>query len=129
MRKFFGNDFLYLRSVEKEKTNQKEIFFEVLRDDKIAYNLSEGECNLLAFCYFIAKLEETETKDSNPIIWIDDPISSLDSNHIFFVYSLIKAKIVDNGAFKQLFVSTHNLNFLKYLKRLNAGYKTSIFHY
>jgi wobble nucleotide-excising tRNase len=127
LKKFFGNDFLYLKAVEKEKTDQKEIFFEVLRDEKIAYNLSQGECNLLAFCYFIAKLEETETANSNPVIWIDDPISSLDSNHIFFVYSLLKSKIVDSGSFQQLFISTHNLNFLKYLKRLNDGYNRGFF--
>ena len=78
----------------------------------------------------MAKLEDIETKGKQPIIWIDDPISSLDANHIFFVYSLIKAKIVtlekyeDSGKlkerdrFKQLFISTHNLDFLKYLKRL-----------
>lgn len=53
-----------------------------------------------------------------PIIWVDDPISSLDANHIFFIYSLIKSQIYDTKDFLQLFISTHNLNFLKYLKRL-----------
>ena len=53
-------------------------------------------CNSnLPFCYFMAKLEDVETKGSKPIIWIDDPISSLDSNHIFFVYSLINAEIIE----------------------------------
>jgi wobble nucleotide-excising tRNase len=78
----------------------------------------------------MAKLEDIETKGNQPIIWIDDPISSLDANHIFFIYSLINAEIVkpekyeDGGEikerdrFKQLFISTHNLDFLKYLKRL-----------
>ena len=78
----------------------------------------------------MAKLDDIETKGNQPIIWIDDPISSLDANHIFFVYSLINAEIVtpekyeDGGEekerdrFKQLFISTHNLDFLKYLKRL-----------
>ena len=85
-----------------------------------AHHLSEGECSLIAFCYFMAKLDDVETKDSKPIIWIDDPISSLDSNHIFFIYSLISSKIIKSEKFKQLFVSTHNLDFLKYLKRLHA---------
>ena len=53
------------------------------------------------------------------MIWIDDPISSLDSNHIFFVYSLIKAVIVKPKNFLQLFISTHNLDFLTYLKRIS----------
>ncbi|WP_256201596.1 AAA family ATPase [Nitrosomonas eutropha] len=55
-------------------------------------------------------------------MWIDDPISPLNGNHIFFVYSLLNAEIVANGKFEQLFVSTHNLDFLKYLKRLNGKY-------
>ena len=83
--------------------------FEVIRDDKKAYHLSEGECSLLAFCYFMAKLEDIDTKGSKPIIWIDDPISSLDSNHIFFIYSLINEKIVNNHIFGQLFISPPNL--------------------
>jgi wobble nucleotide-excising tRNase len=66
----------------------------------------------------MAKLEDVHTNDNNPIIWIDDPISSLDGNHIFFIFSLIASKIVKQGKFKQLFISTHNLDFLKYLKRL-----------
>ncbi|MBF4248587.1 hypothetical protein EA004_27030, partial [Vibrio anguillarum] len=65
------------------------------------------------------------TKDSKPIIWIDDPISSLDGNHIFFIYSLLNAEVVEKGKFAQLFVSTHNLDFLKYLKRLKDNYLTA----
>ncbi|MBF4344353.1 hypothetical protein EAY39_27115, partial [Vibrio anguillarum] len=86
---------------------------------------SEGECSLLAFCYFLAKLDDVATKDSKPIIWIDDPISSLDGNHIFFIYSLLNAEVVEKGKFAQLFVSTHNLDFLKYLKRLKDNYLTA----
>lgn len=93
-----------------------------MRDGKRAYHLSEGECSLIAFCYFMAKLDDIETKETNPIIWIDDPISILDGNHIFFVYNLIATQIADKGDFKQLFISTHNLDFLKYLKRLNGKF-------
>ncbi|MBB3232853.1 wobble nucleotide-excising tRNase [Halomonas stenophila] len=118
---FFGHKFLTLES-KKDAESSKRIRFEVIRDGKKAYHLSEGECSLLAFCYFLAKLDDIETRDSNPIIWIDDPISSLDGNHIFFIYSLISAEVVAKGGFEQLFISTHNLDFLKYLKRLKGGY-------
>lgn len=119
---FFGHQFLTLEAKKDEITSEesKRIHFEVIRDGKKAYHLSEGECSLLAFCYFLAKLDDTNTRDSKPIIWIDDPISSLDGNHIFFVYSLLNAEIVATGKFEQLFVSTHNLNFLKYLKRIDG---------
>ena len=125
LNNFFGHQFLTLeakRSEVAEDESSKRIRFEVIRDGKKAYHLSEGECSLLAFCYFLAKLHDIDTKNSKPIIWIDDPISSLDANHIFFVYSLLSTEIVAGKEFEQLFVSTHNLEFLKYLKRLNGAF-------
>lgn len=120
LNNFFGHQFLSLEAKKDEVAEEesKRIRFEIIRDGKKAYHLSEGECSLLAFCYFLAKLDDIDTKDSKPIIWIDDPISSLDSNHIFFIYSLISQEIVSPQALSQLFISTHNLDFLKYLKRL-----------
>ncbi|MHA7831837.1 MAG: AAA family ATPase [Flagellimonas sp.] len=120
---FFGHASLSLHAIEDKLDEQKQIRFQVIRDGKEAHHLSEGECSLLAFCYFMAKLEDIDTKGSKPIIWIDDPISSLDGNHIFFIFSLLKSEIVDKNIFEQLFISTHNLDFLKYLKRLTGGIK------
>jgi wobble nucleotide-excising tRNase len=114
LNNFFGHESLSLVAKEGETGYR----FEVSRNGQKAHHLSEGECSLVAFCYFMAKLEDVETKDNSPIIWIDDPISSLDGNHIFFVFGLINSEIIKNGKFKQLFISTHNLDFLKYLKRL-----------
>lgn len=123
---FFGHDGIKLEAKDNcEKTSVK---FEVTRDGKSAYNLSEGECSLIAFCYFIAKLEEPDSKGKDLIIYIDDPISSLDGNHIFFMFSLIESLIAkpiknEDGSnsyrYKQLFISTHNLDFLKYLKKIS----------
>lgn len=131
LNKFFEHQGLQLTSIEESSPESyKSIRFEVSRKGAKAFHLSEGECSLIAFCYFMAKLSDYETKGKQPIIWIDDPICSLDSNHIFFVYSLIHAEImspeirIENGEEKnipkhsQLFISTHNLEFLKYLKRL-----------
>lgn len=131
LNNFFGHQSLSLKPIEETPGDASSGYrFEVTRNGKKAFHLSEGECSLIAFCYFMAKLGDIETKGHQPIIWIDDPISSLDANHIFFVYSLINAEIVrpekyeDGGEvkerdrFKQLFISTHNLDFLKYLKRL-----------
>ena len=115
---FFGHKYLTLKALNETDSGGKGIHFEVLRNGAKAYHLSEGECSLIAFCYFMARLNDKETKGKKPIIWIDDPISSLDSNHVFFVFSLIKTRIVTSECFEQLFVSTHNLDFFKYLKRL-----------
>jgi wobble nucleotide-excising tRNase len=120
LNNFFGHEFLTLQALEEANQidGKKKIRFEIIRNGKKAHHLSEGECSLIAFCYFMAKLDDIETKGSKPIIWIDDPISSLDGNHIFFIYSLINSEIVTKLNFEQLFISTHNLDFLKYLKRL-----------
>lgn len=125
LNNFFGHDFLTLKAMgESDLLGDKKIRFEIVRNGKKAHHLSVGECSLIAFCYFMAKLEDIETKGSKPIIWIDDPISSLDSNHIFFLYSLINSEIVAKQDYEQLFISTHNLDFLKYLKRLPAAANT-----
>ncbi|MCS8962671.1 AAA family ATPase [Pseudomonas aeruginosa] len=137
LNSFFGHNSLKLEAFENSGLATSGGYrFEVTRSGKKAFHLSEGECSLIAFCYFLAKLSDYETKGTQPIIWIDDPICSLDSNHIFFTYSLIHSEIIepekyDDGGeikersrFKQIFVSTHNLDFLKYLKRLpGAGNK------
>lgn len=125
LSEYFGHNYLSLRAKEEHDEIGKKYRFEILRDGEIAYNLSEGECSLIAFCYFMAKLDDVATHDKKPIIWIDDPISSLDSNHVFFIYSLIATKIANTNTFNQLFVSTHNLNFLGYLKRMNGKYLKS----
>ncbi len=128
LNNYFGHDFLSLKALEEpDQFDGKKIRFEIIRDNKKAHNLSEGECSLIAFCYFMAKLEDNETSGRKPIIWIDDPISSLDGNHIFFVYSLINSKIVEKQDFEQLFISTHNLDFLKYLKCLKPEKEINYF--
>jgi wobble nucleotide-excising tRNase len=98
-----------------------------MRGTEPAHNLSDGECSLVAFCYFLARLEDTNTQGTRPVVWVDDPISSLDSNHVFFLFSLIESQLTRptpdaTGAnvfpYPQVFVSTHNLEFFKYLRRL-----------
>ncbi len=125
LNNFFGYNILSLKAVEyllEEEKPKKKFRFEVNRDGKKAYHLSEGECSLIAYSYFIAKLDDITTKEVKPIIWIDDPVSSLDANHVFFVYSILSFEIVHKNRFEQLFISTHNLDFLKYLKRLTGSF-------
>jgi wobble nucleotide-excising tRNase len=121
---FFGHSELKLVA-EGEAPN---IRFRIIRENVYANNLSEGECSLISFCYFIAKMEDElkdELNSEKLIIYIDDPISSLDSNHIFFMFSLIESIIAKPQKYCQLFISTHNLDFLKYLKQLTfPTYKT-----
>ncbi|MBE9817547.1 AAA family ATPase [Campylobacter concisus] len=114
LKSHFGNNVLEFRAVEENRAE-----FKIYRNGAEADNLSEGECSLVGFCYFMAKLQNADKKS---VAWIDDPISSLDSNHIFFIFSLIDSELFENKdlKFNQLFISTHNLDFLKYLKKLKS---------
>ncbi len=119
----FGHRELSLRLVEEPDGADKATRFEICRNGVPAWHLSEGECSLIAFCYFVARLKDVQTLGQKPIIWIDDPICSLDGNHIFFIFSLLDAEIAQARNFSQLFVSTHNLEFLRYLKRLQPRFE------
>jgi wobble nucleotide-excising tRNase len=113
---FFGKDDIKITPTADKK-------FQLLRGTDIAKNLSEGEKTAIAFAYFTAKLEEQNNKIAETIIYIDDPISSLDSNHLFNIYSFIKNtfyefkfdatlnKKTHQAKCKQLFISTHNFDF------------------
>lgn len=112
---------IQLVPLEIEEDGVKSKVFKMERGDgKPAHNLSEGECNLVAFCYFLASLSAPEFVHKKPIVWIDDPISSLDSNHIYFVYAMIRNAIMAENRFSQLFISTHNLEFLRLMHRLKC---------
>lgn len=116
--------------------NRNDIKIDVTSDDKFillrksrpARNLSEGEKTAIAFSYFLVQLESLGINEMrNTIVFIDDPISSLDTNHISQVYSLINSyffrKNIDTenpekviNCFKQLFISTHNFEFFSFLR-------------
>ena len=87
--------------------------FMLKRNGFSAGNLSEGEKTAISFAYFITCLEDRNTNLSDTIVFIDDPVSSLDSNHLFNIYAFIKSKLWNCA---QLFISTHNLEFFNLLK-------------
>jgi len=87
--------------------------FKMSRNNEPAKNLSEGEKTAISLAYFIAGLGDKKTKLNETIVFIDDPVSSLDCNHLFNIYAFIKSKLVNCG---QLFVSTHNLEFFNLMK-------------
>lgn len=99
--------------------------FVLKRHGRIARNLSEGEKTAIAFAFFLTKLLE-ESDLQEVIVFIDDPISSLDSNHIFQIFSILKTVFFTkrpNAAeyattCRQLFVATHNFEFFSLLRDL-----------
>ena len=96
--------------------------YQILRQDGTTAEstLSEGEATFITFLYYL-QLAKGSTQEDNitdeRILVIDDPISSLDSNVLFVVSSLIKEIIKLNkqnlGSIKQLILFTHNVYFHK----------------
>jgi wobble nucleotide-excising tRNase len=101
---------------------QEEGFYQIQREDgTIAETtLSEGEITFITFLYFLqlskGGISEEEVNNER-ILVIDDPISSLDSNVLFVVSTLIKDIIknikADIGNIRQLILLTHNVYFHK----------------
>lgn len=106
LKLYFGRDDVVIKVTPENK-------FKLYRSEIEAKNLSEGEKTAIAFSYFTAKLDDKDTTLNDTVVFIDDPISSLDSNHLFNTYSFIKTKL-DNC--KQIFITTHNFEFLNLIK-------------
>jgi wobble nucleotide-excising tRNase len=105
IRLYFGSDRLRVVSLSGR--------YRVYRESQVASVLSEGEKTAISFAYFMARLEESRVTLANTIVYIDDPVSSLDANHIFNTFSIIRTKL-DGCA--QLFVSTHHYEFFRLMK-------------
>lgn len=102
-----------LRGNEIRVVTFQDTHFQLMRGEQTASRLSEGEKTAIALAYFVTSLEGEEEDLSNSIIYVDDPISSLDSNHVYAVYALIQERL---EAASQIFVSTHNSEFFNLLK-------------
>jgi wobble nucleotide-excising tRNase len=87
--------------------------FQIVRDDVVAKNLSEGEKTAIAFAYFITLVQDGRHPLEDTRIVIDDPISSLDASHLFNTYALIKTQLSNC---RQLFISTHSFEFYNLIR-------------
>ncbi len=104
-----------LRGSDIRVESRGENEFQLLRGNTPADKMSDGEKTAIAFAYFMTSLEGEGETIANTIVYVDDPISSLDSNHVYAVYALIVEKL---HSAHQLFVSTHNSEFFNLLKGL-----------
>lgn len=82
--------------------------------------LSEGERTFVTFLYFYHLLKGSYAESgmtTDRVVVFDDPVSSLDSDILFIVGSLIKGLFDEvrtgTGHIKQIFVLTHNVYFYK----------------
>lgn len=104
-------------------------------------SLSEGEKTFISFLYFYQLCVGTDNmahSAKKKIIVIDDPISSLDSQTLFIVSSIVLKMAIHDGAnrhlFKdanisQIFVLTHNLYFYKEISFDRRPSCTDVMHF
>jgi wobble nucleotide-excising tRNase len=97
-------------------------FYKLIRADgaDAKETLSEGERTFVTFLYFYHLLKGSNSESgitTDRIVVFDDPVSSLDSDILFLVGSLIKGLFDEVrtgvGHIKQIFVLTHNVYFHK----------------
>lgn len=130
-----GFDNFYIDEISSENNISKYRILREKTDTNSAFKtLSEGEKNFIAFLYFYQQCLGYSKDESTlkKIIVIDDPVSSMDSQVLFFVNSLIQ-KLVEykynkniqtlnnkqyrneflNENLSQVFILTHNIYFFK----------------
>ncbi|MDI9871376.1 AAA family ATPase [Flectobacillus roseus] len=112
---------------------QEDGFYQIQREDGTVAEttLSEGETTFITFLYYLqltkGGISEVEINNERVLV-IDDPISSLDSNVLFVVSTLIKDIIKqikeDKGNIRQLILLTHNVYFHKEVSFIDGRTKT-----
>lgn len=117
-------------SIQPSMTHKN--YYQIEREDgSLALNtLSEGEVTFITFLYFMQLVKGfgTNVLELKPrVVVIDDPISSLDSNVLFVVSTMVRMLIEEvrankneNGGLTQIFVLTHNVYFHKEATFINS---------
>ena len=115
-------------------------------ENPVFKSLSEGEKSFISFLYFYQLCVGTDDISNNgnkkKIIVIDDPVSSLDSQALFVISTLIHdlilqkgknpksdLKLLKNENIIQVFVLTHNLYFYKEVSFNKRPTCTDYWHY
>jgi wobble nucleotide-excising tRNase len=111
---------------DKEQDNIT-VQYEKSRTKDLDCSLSTSEKTCLAFAYFLSKLkyevfDADGVEAKNIILVIDDPVSSLDENRLYRTACFIEKMCFDqqtkNTKFKQFFLFSHNLQFLKFISNI-----------
>ena len=104
----------------REYLGRDELRFEVkgtgyalTRGGQAVSHLSEGERTAIAFLYFLKSLQDKTFEITKGIVVIDDPVSSLDANALYFAFGYMKECTKQCG---QLFIFTHSFPFFRLVK-------------
>lgn len=107
-----------------EETFQLVFKTNPLAKDQAKNVLSDGEKNIVAFAYYLgdAHLKVNEEDDYKKLFFIiDDPISSMDFNHVYTMCGIIRDldKIIEKLGRVKYLLFTHNNDFMRVLSSNN----------
>lgn len=91
----------------------KDIGYTIMRHDVPAEALSEGEMTAIALLYFLKSLQDSRFELTKGVVVLDDPVSSLDANALYYAFGLIRERTQDAA---QLFILTHNFAFFRQVR-------------
>ena len=115
------------------KCNEDKKYYSIIRNDGsnvVDNTLSEGEKSLVSFLYFYSNVrQEMQTSGKRLILVFDDPVSSLDSQSLFLISSMIKNLssmcLSSQASIAQMVLLTHNVYFFREITELSRKYQRS----
>jgi len=107
LKAFLGRGELFFKAVDQG--------YSIMRNNKQANHISEGEKSAIALIFFLTTLKEDGFNPTNGIIVIDDPVSSFDSQYLYQAFGFIKARLKKIKP-KQTFILTHNFPFFRQIR-------------
>lgn len=105
LRNYLGHSELHLQI--------KETGYRVMRHDAPAVAPSEDEMTAIALLYFLKSLQDRRFDLRKGVVVLDDPVSSLDANALYFAFGFIRERTQDAG---QLIILTHNFTFFRQVR-------------
>ncbi len=109
---FLGHKEIKIEPVEASLLNN----YIIIRGEEPAEHLSEGEKNALALVYFLTTLKDIEFSKKG-IVVIDDPVSSFDSNSLYYACEFISDRMKSKNI-QQLILLTHNYYFFRRFRKM-----------
>ena len=115
LKKFNFNNFCL-------KENDDNLTYSIIRPngEDATQTLSEGEFSLISFLYFYNLVFGSRNRkglQEEHILIIDDPVTSMDSNVLFIISTLIRSLIElcidEKRNINQIFILSHNVYFFK----------------
>lgn len=114
LKYFFAEKYTLDESTFRLVINRK-----ILDEGQAKEVLSEGEKNVIAFAYYLGDIHlkiKTEDDYNKVFFIIDDPISSMDFNHVYSLSGVIRnLKDIINGKRERYIIFTHNIEFMRVL--------------